>query len=87
VHSGDCSGLKTGITKFRGWSENLAGKFHWNGTGIHRNDRNPAGICRASLSPLWFLEEAFKMEAGMNGAKLADLRLIHIITSIIALQM
>ena len=51
VNSGDCSGEITGISKFRGRSEILAGKFHWNGTGIRRNDRNPAGICRASLRP------------------------------------
>ena len=30
----------------------MAGKFCWNGIGIHRNDRNPAGICGASLRPL-----------------------------------
>ena len=42
VHSGDCSGEITGIMKFRDRSEILAGKFHWNGTGIHRNDRNLA---------------------------------------------
>ena len=51
VNSGDCSGEITGISKFRGRSEILAGKFHWNGTGIRRNDRNPAGICGASLRP------------------------------------
>ena len=51
ANSGDCSGEITGISKFRGRSEILAGKFHWNGTGIHRNDRNPAGICGASLRP------------------------------------
>ena len=51
VNSGDCSGEITGISKFRGRSEILAGKFHWNGTGIHRNDRNPTGICGASLRP------------------------------------
>ena len=49
VNSGDCSGEITGISKFRGRSEILAGKFHWNGTGIRRNDRIPAGICGASL--------------------------------------
>ena len=38
VNSGDCSGEITGISKFRGRSEILAGKFHWNGTGIRRND-------------------------------------------------
>ena len=48
VNSGDCSGEITRISKFRGRSEILAGKFHWNGTGIHRNDQNPAGICGAS---------------------------------------
>ena len=42
VHSGDCSGEITGITKFHGRSEILAGKFH---TRIYRNDWNPAGIC------------------------------------------
>ena len=51
VNSGDCSGEITGISKFCGRSENLAGKFHWNGTGIHWNDWNPAGICGASLRP------------------------------------
>ena len=52
VNSEDCSGEITRISKFCGRSEILAGKFHWNGTGIRRNDRNPAGICRASLRPL-----------------------------------
>ena len=51
VNSGDCSGEITGISKFCGRSEILAGKFHWNGTGIRRNDQNPAGICGASLRP------------------------------------
>ena len=51
VNSGDCSGEITGISRFRGRSEILAGKFHWNGTGIPRNDRNLAGICGASLRP------------------------------------
>ena len=41
VKSGDCSGEITGISKFRGRSEIL----------IHRNDRNLAGICGASLRP------------------------------------
>ena len=44
LDSGDHSGVNTGITQFRGRSEILAGKFHWNSTGIHRNDRNPTGI-------------------------------------------
>ena len=39
VNSGDCSGKITGISKFRGRSEILAGKFHWNGTGIHHGER------------------------------------------------
>ena len=52
ANSGDCSSEITGISKFRGRSEILAGKFHWNDTGIRRNDRNPAGICGASLRPL-----------------------------------
>ena len=47
-HSGDYSGVNTRISLFHGSSEILAGKFHWNGTGIHRNDY-PAGICGASL--------------------------------------
>ena len=51
VNSGDCSGEITGISKFRGRSEILAGKFHWNGTEICWNDQNPAGICGASLRP------------------------------------
>ena len=51
VNSGECSGEITGILKFHGRSEILAGKFHWNGTGMCRNDRNPAGICGASLRP------------------------------------
>ena len=55
VNSGDCSGEITRISKFHGRSEILAGKFHWNGTRICRNDRNPAGICRASLRPCWRL--------------------------------
>ena len=50
VNSGDCSSAITGISKFPGRSEILAGKFHWNGTGIHQNDWNLAGIC-ASLRP------------------------------------
>ena len=50
VNSGDCSGEITGISKFRGRSEILAGKFHWNGTGIRQNAQNPAGICRASAT-------------------------------------
>ena len=29
----------------------MSGKFRWNGTGIRRNDQNPAGICGASLRP------------------------------------
>ena len=55
VNSRDCSGEITGILKFHSRSEILAGKFHWNGTGIHQNDRNPAGICGASLRPLDFI--------------------------------
>ena len=51
VNSGDCSSEITRISKFCGRSEIFAGKFHWNGTGICRNDRNPAGICGASLRP------------------------------------
>ena len=51
VNSGDCSGEITGISKFRGRNEILTGKFHWNGTGICRNDRILAGICGASLRP------------------------------------
>ena len=51
VNSGDCSGEITRISKFHGRSEILAGKFHWNGTRIRWNDRNPAGICGASLRP------------------------------------
>ena len=47
-HSGDYSGVNTRISLFHGRSAILAGKFHWNGTGIHRNDY-PAGICGASL--------------------------------------
>ena len=55
VNSGDCSSEITGISKFRGRSEILAGKFHWNSTRIHQNDRNPAGICGASLRPPWLV--------------------------------
>ena len=51
VNSGDCSSEITRISKFLGRSEILAGKFHWNGAGICRNDRNPAEICGASLRP------------------------------------
>ena len=51
VNSGDCSSEITGISKFRGRSEILAGKFHWNGTRICWNDQNAAGICGASLRP------------------------------------
>ena len=42
VYSRDFSGEITGITKFHGRSEILAGKFH---TRIYRNDWNLAGIC------------------------------------------
>ena len=49
VHSGDCSGTSTAISIFHGQSEILAGQFHWNGTRIHRNDWNPAGISGASV--------------------------------------
>ena len=31
----------------------MAGKFHWNGNGIHWNDQNPTGICGASVRPPW----------------------------------
>ena len=51
VNSGDCSSEITEISKFRGRIEILAGKFHWNGTGICRNDWILAGICGASLRP------------------------------------
>ena len=51
VNSGDCSGEITRISKFRGRSEILAGKFHWNGTGIRWNDWNLAEIFGASLRP------------------------------------
>ena len=44
VHAGDCSGVNPRIAKFCGRSEILAGKFHWNDTGIHRNDWNLAAI-------------------------------------------
>ena len=61
VHYRDCSGEITRITKFHGRSEILAVKFHLNGTGIckndqnpAKNDQNPAGICGASLRPLIF---------------------------------
>ena len=30
----------------------MAGEFHWNGTGICRNDPNPAGISGASIRAL-----------------------------------
>ena len=49
--SRDHSGVNTGITQFRGRSEILAGKFHRNSTGIHRNDRNPTGIGGALIRP------------------------------------
>ena len=62
VNSRDCSGEITRISKFRGRSEILAGKFHWNGTGICRNDRNPAGICGASLRPWNGGQEKWKIE-------------------------
>ena len=51
VNSRDCSGEITAISNFHGRSEILAGKFPWNGTRIHRNYWNPAGICGASLRP------------------------------------
>ena len=49
VNSGDCSSEITRMSKVHGRSEILAGKLHWNGTRICLNDRNPAGICGASL--------------------------------------
>ena len=48
-HTGDHSGVNTGITQFRGRSEILAGKFCRNSTGIHRNDRNRGGTDKTSL--------------------------------------
>ena len=38
-----CKYRNINISKF------MAGEFHWNGTGICRNDRNPAGISGASI--------------------------------------
>ena len=64
------SGVNSGIAKFCGRSEILAGKFNWNGTGIHRNDWNPAGICRASLRPpvhsVLYQKDMFEKQKPMN---------------------
>ena len=54
--SGDHSGVNTGIAQFRGRSEILAGKFRWNSTGIHRNDRNPTGIGGALIRPRYWVK-------------------------------
>ena len=51
LDSRDHSGVNTRITQFCGRSEILAGKLHWNSTGIHRNDQNSTGIGGALIRP------------------------------------
>ena len=47
---------------------------------IHFQMRVRDQIIYVLIRHAWFLEQVFKREAGMNGARLANLWLVHIIT-------